>query len=136
MTKIQAIYEGDLRCKAVHDLSSSEILTDAPLDNCGKGESFSPTDLVATALLTCMATIMGIAAKNSKIDICNFDMSVEKKMSVNLPRRISDLVMIFKMKNKYSEKEKKILQNAALTCPVHQSLNENINIEVDFKWLD
>ena len=93
MTKIQAIYEGDLRCKAVHDLSSSEILTDAPLDNCGKGESFSPTDLVATALLTCMATIMGIAAKNSKIDICNFDMSVEKKMSVNLPRRISDLVL-------------------------------------------
>ncbi|MBT01873.1 osmotically inducible protein OsmC [bacterium] len=136
MTKIQAIYEGDLRCKAVHDLSNSEIFTDAPLDNCGKGESFSPTDLVAAALLTCMATIMGIAAKNSKIDICKFNMSVEKKMSKNLPRKISELLVVFKMKNKYSKKEKEILNNAALTCPVHRSLNESIDIQVDFEWVN
>ena len=134
MTKIHATYEGALRCKAVHKLSNSELITDAPLDNCGKGESFSPTDLVATALITCISTIMGIAAENSGINVCNFKITVEKKMSKGLPRRISDLIVDIYMKKKYSEKEKKIFKNAAETCPVHKSLSSQIKTTITFHW--
>tara|TARA_B100000029_G_C17403453_1_gene897941 strand:- start:188 stop:598 length:411 start_codon:yes stop_codon:yes gene_type:complete len=136
MTKIHAVYEGGLRCKAVHKLSNSELITDAPLDNCGKGESFSPTDLIATAFITCVSTIMGIAAENSGIDICNFEITAEKKMSKNLPRRISEIIVDIYMKNRYSEKEKKIFQNAAETCPVHKSLSNNLKKTITFHWND
>jgi putative redox protein len=131
----KVIYTGELRTVATHLLSGSVIESDAPLDNNGKGERFSPTDLVATALASCMCTIMGIAARTHSINIEGTECEVEKIMVVN-PRRIGEIKVNihFPKTQTYSDKEKKILEHAALTCPVFESLHPDCKKTVLFLW--
>lgn len=130
------IYKGDLRTVATHLLSGTAIETDAPLDNNGKGERFSPTDLVATAMAACMCTLMGIAARTHNINIDGVECEIEKIMAAN-PRRISEVkvAMHFSKDITYTDKEKKILEIAALTCPVIESLHPDLKKTVTFDWL-
>jgi putative redox protein len=127
-------YLGDLRTECTHVKSGQTIITDAPIDNNGKGEAFSPTDLTATSLGTCMVTIMGIAAKNHDIDIDGTRLEVTKHMVAD-PRRISaiDVNIVFPDKE-YLSKEKKILEAAAKTCPVALSLHPDIKQNLNFIW--
>jgi putative redox protein len=134
MVEIQITYEGDLRCQATHGPSGSTILTDAPVDNMGKGQSFSPTDLVATALGTCMLTIMGIAAQKMNVDLRGTTVSVTKEMSAAPPRRIARLAVTFHVPVKLTDEQKQKLHNAALTCPVHKSLHPDVAAPVEFRW--
>lgn len=129
------IYEGDLRTSATHLQSQTTIETDAPVDNQGKGERFSPTDLVATALGSCMLTIMGIKARDMQIDLTGVAIDIQKHMKAD-PRRIGgvDVVFHFPATLQLSDKEKTILQNAALTCPVAKSLDPAIEQKVTFNW--
>ena len=134
MVTISINYAGDLRCTATHDPSGSKLSTDAPVDNNGKGETFSPTDLVATALGNCMATIMGIVAERKGISLDGLTINVEKHMSEDKPRRISRLPVTINMPMAENDKNKKLMINAALTCPVHQSLHESIEIPIEWVW--
>lgn len=118
MVQIDLVYQGDLRVEAVHGPSKTKLITDAPVDNHGKGESFSPTDLVATALGSCMMTIMGIVAERHKIDLTGTTIVVRKHMINEPVRRIGKIEVDFKVPGKISEKNQKILMNAAKTCPV------------------
>ncbi len=128
-------YLGDLRTEAEHLKSGNKIVTDAPTDNNGKGEAFSPTDLVATALGSCMMTIMGIAARNHEIDMDGTELSVNKIMESN-PRRIGKIEIIMTMPaNDYSKKERKILEAAAHGCPVGNTIKEGIE-NITIVWLD
>lgn len=128
-------YLGELRTKGVHLKSSEEIITDAPTDNNGKGEAFSPTDLVSTALAQCMITLMGIAANTHKIDLQNVKAEVSKIMASE-PRRISGIhIEIFISDQKYTEKQKTILERAAITCPVAQSLSDQLEQRVKFHYV-
>jgi putative redox protein len=131
----QIIYNGQLRTTATHQYSGSVIETDAPLDNQGLAERFSPTDLVATALGSCMLTIMGIAGRTHHIDIDGTTVDVEKIMA-NDPRRIGEIVVRFGFpKNKiYDDKQRLILERAALNCPVHKSLSADMIKTVHFDW--
>lgn len=127
-------YTGGLRTNAVHLKSNTEIVTDAPVDNQGKGESFSPTDLVATALGSCMLTIMGIRARDKDIDMEGATVEVLKTMASN-PRRISRLDIKMTMPNKpFSVRDKKILTAAANACPVGNSLHPKVEIVTDIVW--
>jgi putative redox protein len=127
-------YLGDLRTQATHLLSGSQIFTDAPPDNQGKGEAFSPTDLCATALGCCMMTIMGISARNHDIDMTGAKAEVTKIMGAD-PRRIARIEIKITMPNKqYTAKEQKILEAAARACPVSQSLNANLEEVVEIVW--
>ncbi len=130
----KVIYKGDLRTEAEHIKSGNKIMTDAPTDNQGKGETFSPTDMVATALGSCMLTIMGIKARDKEIDIEGAEIETIKTMASN-PRRISriDIKLTMPAKN-YSEKNKKILIAAADACPVHGSLHPDMEIAVNVIW--
>ena len=129
------IYNGELRTTATHLQSATVIETDAPVDNQGKGERFSPTDLVATALGNCMMTIMGIAARTHHIRIEGSTCDIEKIMAAN-PRRIGEIKATLYMKGQdsYSDKEKTILEHAAVTCPVFLSLNADLQKTVTFNW--
>lgn len=129
--QVEIVYEGDLRTKAVHLSSGTEILTDAPLDNQGKGEKFSPTDLIATALGSCMLTIMGIAANVQKIDISNTRVKVEKVMSED-PRKISQVNIEIYFSTIISDKHRVILERAAHHCPVAKTLDGNIEENIKF----
>ena len=135
MAKITAEYKGDLRCEVKHDSSGAVLTTDAPTDNQGKGEGFSPTDLVGVSLVTCMATIMGIQANARKLDISGMQLSVSKEMSTDAPRRIVKLVCNLSVPGNFDEKEKDLLQKAAMACPVYYSLNPEIEKTVNFEWL-
>ncbi len=134
MVEIRIDYLGDLRTKAVHGPSGKELLTDAPKDNQGKGESFSPTDLVATALGSCMMTIMGIVAWNHKIDLSGLTCKVTKEMASEPDRRIGKLTVTMKFSRSYSEKEKTLLERAAMTCPVHKSISHDVEMPVKFEY--
>lgn len=135
MVQIELSYEGDLRVKAVHGPSGTTLVTDAPVDNHGKGESFSPTDLVATALGACIITIMGIVAERHKIDLRGTKITVKKHM-VNEPfRRIGSLDVHLKIPNVKEERDRKMLEKAASTCPVHRSLHPDVKQEISFEWL-
>ena len=131
----KVIYEGGLRTVATHIKSGSKIETDAPVDNKGKGERFSPTDLVATALASCMCTIMGIAANTHGINIDGVACEVEKIMTES-PRKIGEVKVnvVFPQNSSYTDKERKILEHAALTCPVFLSLHPDCKKTVDFVW--
>ena len=127
-------YNGDLRTEATHIASGIQLITDAPVDNNGKGQAFSPTDLVATALSSCMITIMGIKANQSDIDITGIKSEITKIMSSN-PRRIAEIKISIHMPAKnYSSKEKKLLEAAARTCPVALSLHPDILQTIHFHW--
>lgn len=129
----EVIYKGDLRTQAVHLLSHNEIITDAPLDNQGKGEAFSPTDLVAAAWLSCMFTIMGIAMKNHQF-YAEIKGKVMKVMYSN-PRRIGELHAHIQISGELSEKQKTMLENAAKNCPVAKSLSSEIKQVVHFEYV-
>ena len=131
MVTIELAYEGELRVSAIHGPSGETIKTDAPVDNHGRGESFSPTDMVATALGSCMLTIMGITATEKNIPIAGAKAHVEKHMSQDLPRRISVLDVKIHVPQSLNEKEIKMMRHAAETCPVAQSLNDAIMVNFE-----
>lgn len=129
------VYSGNLRTLATHLQSGTYIETDAPVDNQGKGERFSPSDLVATALGSCMMTIMGIKARDMNIQLEDTRIEITKKMTTE-PRRISgiDLTFHFPENLSLSEKEKTIIERAAHTCPVIYSIHPDIKVEVIMNW--
>jgi uncharacterized OsmC-like protein len=129
------VYKGELRTEAVHLHSQSAIETDAPLDNQGKAERFSPTDLVATALGSCMMTIMGIKARDMQLDLTGVKVDIQKHMQSD-PRRIGGVDVNFHFPDhiQLDEKQKTILKNAALTCPVAKSIHPDIEQHVAFNW--
>ena len=132
MTKMTISYSGNLRCKATHIQSGSQLQTDAPLDNNGKGELFSPTDLLATSLTTCMITVMGIAAKKNGFTQGEINAEVEKIMAAD-PRRVQKVRISITFENSsYSDQQKEILEKAALNCPVAKSLNQSLVQAVEF----
>lgn len=124
-------YMNNLRTEAVHNQSGTIVLTDAPLDNNGKGEKFSPTDLVSTALASCAITIMGITAANHDISFTKAEAEVEKVMTAN-PRRIDTVKIKFTIGDKLDDKQKSILENAAKACPVAKSLHSDLKQEFSF----
>ena len=128
-------YDGDLRTTCVHLKSNSQFITDAPTDNNGKGEAFSPTDTVATALASCMLTVMGIKAREMELDMLNASAEVTKHMASE-PRRISKIEIELNMPFSFDKKTKKILENTANTCPVHNSLHPDIKKVITFNWDD
>ena len=134
MVEIQIRYEGNLSCRAVHVPSGAELRTDAPRDNQGRGESFSPTDLVATALGTCMLTLMGIVARRNDWDLSGAEVRVVKKMVADPLRRIGELEVVIRVPREFDARAKETLERAALTCPVNQSLPERIARPVRFEW--
>ncbi len=131
---IQTIYLGNLRNSATHLKSQNQIITDAPTDNNGRGEAFSPTDLLAASLATCAATIMGIAAQKHNLNIDNLSCNVTKIMAQN-PRRVSEIVVEFNfVENDFSDLQKQILIEAANSCPVAFSLSENLEKKFIFNF--
>jgi len=134
MVAIQLEYEGDLHCRAVHGPSGTALATDAPKDNQGRGESFSPTDLVATALGSCMLTIMGIVARSLNIDIAGTTATVEKEMANAPVRMIQRLTVKIHVPHPVSDENRKKLENAAHTCPVHKSLHPDVQRPIEFTW--
>lgn len=129
------VYEGNLRTVATHLRSGTQIETDAPVDNNGKGERFSPSDLVATALGSCMMTIMGMKARDLDLDLSNVKIDVEKIMKAD-PRRIGGINLTFHFPEGFraDEKQRVILERAAHTCPVVYSINPEIVLNVQFNW--
>ena len=134
MVKISTTYEGGLRCEATHGPSGTTLLTDAPVDNHGKGESFSPTDLVATALGACMMTIMGIVAERHAIDLVGMRVETVKEMTQAPPRRIASLRTRLMIPLPPDHPQRSLLEQAALTCPVHKSLHPDIDAAIEFVW--
>ena len=126
-------YLGDLRTSAIHIASDKNIITDAPIDNQGKGEAFSPTDTVATALASCLLTIMGIKARDLNIDISKTTAEVAKIMASN-PRRISEIQIKVNFTKSYDKRIKKILEKVALACPVSNSLHPDLKQNILFNW--
>jgi putative redox protein len=134
MKTSKIVYNGNLRTEATHLRSGQTLITDAPVDNNGKGEAFSPSDLLATSLGCCMVTIMGMIANNSNINIDGTKIEITKVMESN-PRRVSEIIVEFTMNgNQYSDKEKKLLENAAHTCPVAKSLSADLKQTVIFNY--
>jgi putative redox protein len=134
MVLIDLKYEGDLHCSAVHTPSGAVLSTDAPKDNQGRGESFSPTDLAATALGSCMLTVMGILARTLEINIDGATASVEKHMTATPPRKIERLVVRIHIPRPISPENREKLIRAANTCPVKKSLHPDIDIPIEFTW--
>jgi putative redox protein len=133
MATIQATYLTDLRTEATHLQSGTKLITDAPTDNQGKGEAFSPTDLLAESLASCMLTTMAILGRKSGIIIDGTTAEVTKIMASN-PRRVAEVVVNLKFPKTYTDEEKEFLKNAALTCPVAVSLHPDVVKTVDFGW--
>lgn len=134
MTEINITYQGQLHCEATHGPTGKKLQTDAPKDNMGKGECFSPTDLVATALGTCVATVMGIYAQKNGIDLNGMRVKVNKEMTQELPRRIAQLAIEVKCEAPILESHRIGLEKSAHTCPVHNSLHPDIAVAITFHW--
>ena len=134
MVRIDFEYKGDLRTEAVHAPSGKRLITDAPTDNQGKGESFSPTDLVGAGLGSCMLTVMGIVAARHGWDMSGARASVEKHMIADPDRRIAELDVVIRMPGGLDERARKTLERAALTCPVHKTLGGRVDVPVTFHW--
>ena len=134
MTTSKVTYQGELRTTAVHLQSSNEIITDAPIDNQGKGEAFSPTDLLATSLASCMLTIIGIKARDMEIDVNGTTAEVTKVMLAD-PRRVSEIHVAITFNQALEDKTQKIFYNTALTCPVAKSIHPDIiqKVTINFK---
>lgn len=126
-------YLGDLRTSSIHTNSGSEIISDAPLDNNGKGEAFSPTDTVANALASCMFTVMGIKARDMEVDFSGSTAEVTKVMGTE-PRRITEVNVTFNMSISADDKTRTILEKTAMTCPVFFSLHPDIKKQIKFNW--
>jgi uncharacterized OsmC-like protein len=134
MVKISISYCGGLRCEATHGPSGCRITTDAPVDNHGKGESFSPTDLLATALGSCMATVMGIVAQKHGVELVGMEITVEKEMVLQPVRRVGRLITRIRMPIGGDHPQRRLFEQAAFTCPVHASLHPAVDIPVEFLW--
>lgn len=134
--QVDITYDGDLHCTATHGPSGSTLQTDAPVDNQGKGEAFSPTDLVGTAMGTCMLTIMGILARREQIDLRGAKVRITKEMVTQPLRRIGRLTVEFEIPGDLTLDQRLKLENAALTCPVHRSMHPSVQIPITFRWGD
>ncbi len=134
MVRIEIEYQGELRCAATHEPSGDRILTDAPVDNNGKGEAFSPTDLVAGSLGACMVTIMGMVAERRGIDLTGTKVAVEKHMVADPARRIGRIDVVIRVPRDLSEKDRAIVERAAHTCPVHKSIHPDVEVPVTFEY--
>jgi uncharacterized OsmC-like protein len=134
MVNVSITYTGDLHCDAVHGPSNATLSTDAPTDNKGKGETFSPTDLVATALASCMATTAGIAAQDHGIDLRGMTVKIEKQMSKDAPRRIIGLPSEVHIPLSEKLPQRALIENAILNCPVHKSLPPEIERPTKILW--
>tara|TARA_B100001250_G_C19209551_1_gene533052 strand:+ start:124 stop:522 length:399 start_codon:yes stop_codon:yes gene_type:complete len=132
MVRIDATYDGNLRCSATHGPSGAELITDAPVDNMGKGESFSPTDLLATSMLTCIMTIVAIRADSKEIDVAGMTGSVEKSMAAN-PRRVSKLEIIVNLPSSLNIDDRAWLITEGCNCPVCMSVSESMEVDVTFQ---
>ena len=126
------VYEGQLRCTLTHEPSGSIIHTDAPKDNMGRGEAFSPTDLVAAALGSCMLTVMGIAAAKHNIDLKSTTVEVSKEMITSPERRIGKIGVLLKMCPGIPQEKRALLEAAAHSCPVHKSLHPDVQTPIQF----
>ena len=135
MVEINVVYEGDLHCRLTHGPSGAEIFTDAPKDNHGKGEAFSPTDLVAAAIGSCMLTVMGIFAKRHQINLAGTRLRVQKEMIQEPARRIGQLKIEIQFPKTIPEECRRTLENTAMTCPVHKSLHPDVKIPVTFEYV-
>lgn len=134
MATIKTVYRGDLRTLSTHLASGNEVITDAPKDNHGKGEAFSPTDLLSASLGACMLTVMGIAAKTHQIDFTDVSVEITKIMAAD-PRRVSEIIVVFDFNGKeYSNHEQLILERTARTCPVASSLHPDLKQTITFGW--
>ncbi len=134
MVSIELEYEGELHCKAVHRPSGTVLTTDAPKDNQGMGESFSPTDLVVTALGSCMLTVMGIMARTLGVELKGTTATVEKDMATAPARMIGSLSVKIHVPHEVSEENRTKLERAAHTCPVHKSLHPDVRKPIEFTW--
>ena len=134
MVEINVVYEGQLHCRVTHGPSGQSFMTDAPKDHDWEGRAFSPTDLVAAALGTCMATVMGIVARRKQIDLAGVRVHVEKEMTAAPPRRIASLATTITMPARLRAEERTLLERTALTCPVHQSLHPDVQAPVRFVY--
>ncbi len=130
----KVVYIGNLRTEAVHQRSGAKLITDAPIDNQGKGEAFSPTDMVATALASCILTIMGIKARDKGLDMAGAFAEVQKTMGSH-PRRISRVEIIIQMPDKaYTIEERRVLSEAADGCPVCRSISDQLEVDLSIRW--
>lgn len=134
MVEIKLRYEGELHCSAVHTPSGNTLVTDAPLDNNGRGQAFSPTDLLATSLGSCMATVIGILAKRKEIAVEGMTVTVRKFMSEDLPRRVVKLELDLQMPLPATHPDRKLLESAAHGCPVHHSIHPDIEVVMNWLW--
>ena len=130
MPTVSCRYRGELRCEATHHGSGAVLITDAPIDNAGKGEEFSPTDLLATSVATCMLTIMGITAKSRNWSIEGSTADVEKQMTQSGPRKVEKLRVHLKLPHQLSNEQRSLLQRVAEQCPVKRSLDPSIHLEL------
>ena len=131
MVRIEAVYDGNLRCSATHIPSGQTLVTDAPVDNMGKGQSFSPTDLLAASMLNCMMTIIAIAADSRELDVSGMSGSVEKHMASG-PRRVSKLELEISLPIDLNSEDREWLIKRGLACPVHKSVSQEMEVEVKF----
>ena len=133
MTTSTSKYSGELRTHSVHTQSGETYITDAPRDNEGKGEAFSPTDIVATSLANCMMTIMGIVSKRKGLIIEGTEAKIDKFMGTD-PRRITEIKIDFYFPVNFSEDERKLLEKSALNCPVAKSLSSDLKQNIEFHY--
>ena len=131
MVRIEAVYDGNLRCSATHTPSGQTLVTDAPVDNMGKGQSFSPTDLLAASMLNCMMTIIAIAADSRELDVSGMSGLVEKHMASG-PRRVSKLEVEISLPTALNSEDRAWLIKRGLACPVHKSFSQEMEVEVQF----
>lgn len=134
MVEIGIVYQGKLRCEATHEPSGSTIKTDAPKDNMGEGAHFSPTDLVATALGSCMVTLMGIVGQRENLDLTGTTVNVTKEMVSSPVRRIGKLTVNINVPTKMTAEQQQKLRNAAMTCPVHKSIHPDVEMPIEFTF--
>ena len=132
MSKLRCSYLGDLKCEAKHLLSGISIKTDAPLDHCGKGESFSPTDLLATSLGSCLLTIMAIKARSNGWELENINLDIEKIMTKNKERKIEQLIIDIYIPEDLPKEKLNFLKNATKDCPVTRNLSDSLVLQI--KW--
>ena len=132
MVRIDATYDGNLRCTATHGPSGKQLITDAPVDNMGKGESFSPTDLLATSMLTCIMTIVAIRADSRQIDVSGMTGSVEKTMASG-PRRVAKLEVVVNLPSGLDMEDRTWLITEGCNCPVCLSVSESMEVDVTFQ---
>lgn len=133
MTTLKTIYKGNLRTEITHLQSGAKVITDAPIDNNGKGEAISPTDMLAAALGSCMLTIMGMAANNHGFDIDGTEVEITKVMGTE-PRRIVEIQVILNFPRDYDDRTKRFIENAVKSCPAEHSLHPDIKRVITYNY--